>query len=69
MEAATRTGTDSPLLEHIWCCDPTTALCGADTTGAIDDGHANCVVCIDLADTADKQKTFHPPGCPTRAGR
>jgi len=52
---ATSDGTD---LNHIYCCDPDTALCGTDVSGQpeTDLDEANCVVCLDLEDQ---------PCCPT----
>ncbi|MFI0897731.1 hypothetical protein [Streptomyces sp. NPDC020983] len=49
--ATTSTGCD---LDHIYCpCDPDTALCGTDITGAtfVDDVDTACVVCLDLEET------------------
>ncbi|WP_435597065.1 hypothetical protein [Streptomyces anulatus] len=43
-----------PDLNHIYCCNPDLALCGADVSThpivGIDD--ADCVVCLDLEDEA-----------------
>lgn len=37
-------------INHIFCCDPDTALCGADISGdeIVDYDEADCVVCLDL---------------------
>lgn len=45
------TGT-SQSLNHIYCCDPDAALCGADvsTHPEVDLSEADCVVCVDLED-------------------
>lgn len=47
--APTRTG-GSTDLNHIYCCDPDIALCGADVSAhpIVDLDDADCVVCLDL---------------------
>lgn len=38
-------------LDHIYCCDPDTALCGTDISGYVERpalGDVDCIVCDDL---------------------
>lgn len=39
-------------LNHIFCCDPGLALCGADVSEdeVVDLEDADCIVCLDLED-------------------
>lgn len=47
--AATSVGSD---LNHLYCCDPDTALCGLDVSALPEvDDDTDCVVCLDLEDT------------------
>jgi hypothetical protein len=45
-------GSGDDLLDHIWCCDPDRALCGADLSGVeeVDSIRPDraCVVCLDI---------------------
>lgn len=46
-----RTGNRGSDLDHVYCCDPSLALCGADISDQpeIDDDRViSCVVCNDL---------------------
>jgi hypothetical protein len=47
--APTRTGGPTSL-NHIFCCDPDTALCGADVSDDELVDEADCAVCLDLED-------------------
>ena len=50
---ASRSNRSPDGLDHLYCCDPDTALCGtdiSDTPELFDDGETTCVVCADLAD-------------------
>jgi hypothetical protein len=49
--APTRAGGPTSL-NHIFCCEPDIALCGADISGdeIVDYDDADCVVCLDLED-------------------
>ncbi|MGW3321095.1 hypothetical protein [Streptomyces virginiae] len=50
-------------LDHLYCCDPDTALCGTDISDSpelFDDGETTCVVCVDLADAGCPQCGFTP---------
>lgn len=54
-------------LDHLFCCDPDTALCGADISDTVygaGDGETTCVVCADLEATACPRCGFDPI-CPT----
>lgn len=57
--AATTTGDD---LDHLYCCDPDTALCGTDISDntEADFEHPDCVVCADLEVT----DVSCSPNCP-----
>lgn len=39
-------------INHIYCCDSDTALCGANVSGQpeVDLDDADCIVCLDLED-------------------
>lgn len=42
----------SDELDHLYCCDPDTALCGTDISGHEDSSaEGDCVVCLDLEDS------------------
>jgi hypothetical protein len=42
----------SHAINHIYCCDPDTALCGVDVSKhpVVDLDDADCAVCLDLED-------------------
>lgn len=49
-EASAAPGSD---MNHIYCCDPNTAWCGADISDHVEvapDVPVDCVVCADLED-------------------
>lgn len=51
--AIDKTGGAANELDHLYCCDPDTALCGTDISDSpelFDDGDTTCVVCDDLED-------------------
>lgn len=45
--APTRTGGTADL-NHVFCCEPDIALCGADVSDDDIVDEADCVVCLDL---------------------
>lgn len=51
--APSRTGGPTSI-NHVFCCDPDTALCGVDISNdeIVDYDDADCVVCLDLEDAA-----------------
>lgn len=52
-DAPTRQRADDDDLSHVYCCDPDTALCGADLSNTPEDEsvETDCVVCLDLEAT------------------
>ena len=51
--APSRGDNDTDVIHHLWCCDPSTALCGTDVSGDEEEtpeAGLACVVCVDLKD-------------------
>lgn len=66
--ALLRPGADSGEIDHICCCDPGIALCGAPVTGTAvsfempDAAHNPCSVCFDLDRAGVKCRELDCPG-------